>query len=129
VGMGWNEPAATNALVEDEPVQPVLRMNILPARGVFFFISSLPHLPPPSYPPSYLPPPTYHLRTPPPVTPSPKLELWSGSSSCGVVAVELWSCARAVELLLWSCARAVELLLWSRSRSSSAHETHAPTIR
>ncbi len=34
---GWSEPAATNAPVEDEPVQPVLRMNILPARGVFFF--------------------------------------------------------------------------------------------
>jgi hypothetical protein len=29
---GWSEPTATNALVEDEPVQPVLRMNILPAR-------------------------------------------------------------------------------------------------
>jgi hypothetical protein len=65
----------------------------------FFFTSSLPHLPPPSYPPSYLPNPTYHLpplptyhlRTPPPLTPSPELDLWSGSSSCGVVAVELWS--------------------------------------
>jgi hypothetical protein len=29
---GWSEPAATNAPVEDEPVQPVLRMNILLAR-------------------------------------------------------------------------------------------------
>ncbi|CAK9870820.1 unnamed protein product [Sphagnum jensenii] len=29
---GWSELAATNAPVEDEPVQPVLRMNILPAR-------------------------------------------------------------------------------------------------
>jgi hypothetical protein len=28
---GWSELAATNALVEDEPVQPVLWMNILPA--------------------------------------------------------------------------------------------------
>jgi hypothetical protein len=35
--VGWSEPAATNALVEDEPVQPVLRMNILPARRDFFF--------------------------------------------------------------------------------------------
>jgi hypothetical protein len=26
----WSELAATNAPVEDEPVQPVLRMNILP---------------------------------------------------------------------------------------------------
>jgi hypothetical protein len=33
----WSELAPTNALVEDEPVQPVLRMNILPARCVFFF--------------------------------------------------------------------------------------------
>jgi hypothetical protein len=92
----------------------------------FFTSSSLPHLPPPSYPPSYLPSPTYHLpppstyhlRTPPPVTPSPELELWNGSLSCGTVDVELWSYARAVELLLWS-----------RSKSSNAHETHMPTIR
>jgi hypothetical protein len=28
---GWSELAPTNAPVEDEPVQPVLRMNILPA--------------------------------------------------------------------------------------------------
>jgi hypothetical protein len=34
---GWSEPAATNAPVEDEPVQPVLRMNILPDRRDFFF--------------------------------------------------------------------------------------------
>jgi hypothetical protein len=34
---GWSELAPTNAPVEDEPVQPVLRMNILPARCVFFF--------------------------------------------------------------------------------------------
>jgi hypothetical protein len=27
----------TNASVEDEPVQPILRMNILPARRDFFF--------------------------------------------------------------------------------------------
>ncbi len=38
---GWSEPAATNAPVEDEPVQPVLRMNILPVE-IFFFTSSLP---------------------------------------------------------------------------------------
>jgi hypothetical protein len=130
--VGWSELTPTNAPVEDEPVQPVLRMNILPTRCVFFFTSSLPHLPPPSYFPS----PTYHLPTPSypkptspsylpptnptpphsiararlverPLTPSPELDLWNGSSSCGVVAVELWS--------------------WSRS--SSAHQTHAPTIR
>ncbi len=93
---GWSELAATNAPVEDEPVQPVLRMNILLVGGVFFFFtSSLPHLPPPSYPPSYLPNPTYHL--PPPYEPHPplhsiararvverKLELWS--CCCGVRA-------------------------------------------
>jgi hypothetical protein len=33
---GWSELAPTNAPVEDEPVQLVLRMNILPARCVFF---------------------------------------------------------------------------------------------
>jgi hypothetical protein len=80
------------------------------------------YLPPPIPPPTspvlpttYLPPPTlnlpplptYHLWTPPPLIPSPELDLWSGSSSCGAIAVELWS--------------------WSRS--SSAHQTHAPTIK
>jgi hypothetical protein len=35
--IGWSELAPTNAPVEDEPVRPVLRMNILPARCVFFF--------------------------------------------------------------------------------------------
>ncbi len=71
-----------------------LRMNILPARRDFFFhlLSALKF----STSPSYLPPPTYHLPTPPPLTPSPKLQrpqaaverelelwLWSGSWSCG----------------------------------------------
>jgi hypothetical protein len=45
----------------------------------------------------------------------------------------LWSCGVVeLELLLWSCGArvvVVELLLWSQSRSSSAHKTHAPTIR
>ncbi len=98
---GWSELAPTNAPVEDEPVQPVLRMNILPARCVFFFSPLLcpTYLPPPIPPPTspilpttYLPPPTlnlpplptYHLRTPPPLTPSPDVELWS--RSCGVGA-------------------------------------------
>jgi hypothetical protein len=75
----------------------------------FFFTSSLPHLPPPSYPPSYLPSPTYHLPPPsypkptspsylPPMNPTPphsiararlverKLELWS--YCCGAVELE-----------------------------------------
>jgi hypothetical protein len=116
---GWSELAAANALLEDEPVQPVLRMNILPARGVFFFhLFSAPPTSPlvsPLLPTTYLPPPTLNVRppsylpptNPTPLTPSPKLELWSGSSSCG----------------------AVEMLLWSRSRNSSTHETHTPTIR
>jgi hypothetical protein len=77
----------------------------------FFFTSSLPHLPPPSYPkptsPSYLPPTN---PTPPHSIARArlverKLELWS--YYCGAVESELWS--------------------WSRSLS--AHQTHAPTIR
>ncbi len=69
---------------------------------VFFFPPLLcpTYLPPPIPPPTSpvlpttcLPPPTlnlpplptYHLRTPPPLTPSSELELWS----CGVGAVEL----------------------------------------
>jgi len=86
--LGWNEPAATNAPVDDEPVEAVLGMNqkhILPTRKYCFFppllcpkifLSYLPpsHLPPPSYlhlplptshlpPPSYMPPPTSHSVT------------------------------------------------------------------
>jgi hypothetical protein len=50
INFGWSELAPTNAPVEDEPIQPVLRMNILLARCVFFFFTSfLPHLPPQSY--------------------------------------------------------------------------------
>jgi hypothetical protein len=110
--MGWSEPTATNAPVEGEPVQPVLRMNILPARRDFFFhllsapkfstspllpTTYQPHpplLPTPSYlpptnptPPSYLHPPTYQLPTPPPslhCQSSRDLErLWSRSWSYG----------------------------------------------
>jgi hypothetical protein len=64
---GWSEPAAINAPVEDEAVEPVLGMNqkhILPAQSYcfFFFASSLPQnfslLP--TYPLSYLPLPTSH---------------------------------------------------------------------
>jgi len=66
---GWSELAATNAPVEDEPIQPVLQMNILPARGVFFFSPLLcpTYLPPPipPLPPqSYLPPTSPLLPTP-----------------------------------------------------------------
>jgi hypothetical protein len=133
---GWSELAPTNAPVEDEPVQPVLRMNILSARCVFFFhlmcffffTSSLPHLPPPSYPPSYLPSPTYHLPPPsypkptspsylPPTNPTPPHSI--ARARLVERKLELWSC----------CCGAVESELWSWSRSSSAHQTHAPTIR
>jgi len=67
LGLGWSEPAAANAPVEDESVQPVLRMNILPARRDFFFhllsapkFSTYPRLPTTyqAHPPR-LPPPTY----------------------------------------------------------------------
>jgi hypothetical protein len=101
---GWSEPAATNAPVEDEPVQTVLRMNILPAHRDFFFhllsaskFFTSPLLPTPSYlpptkpnPPSYLHPPTYHLSTPPPRHSIAKaLETSSGCGvGAGVVAVE-----------------------------------------
>jgi len=75
----WSEPAATNAPVEDEPVQPVLRMNILPASRDFFFSPPLcPEI-------LYLPPPTYQPHPPSlPRQSSRDLErLWSGSWSCG----------------------------------------------
>jgi len=128
---GWSELAPTNAPVEDEPIQPVLRMNILPARCVFFFspLFCPTYLPPPIPPPTspilpttYLPPPTlnlpppptYHLRTPPPPHSITRARLVERK-------LELWSCCCGAD--------AVELLLWSWSRSSSAHKTHAPTIR
>ncbi len=101
---GWSEPATTNAPVEDEPVQPILRMNIISARRDFFFhllsapkFSTSPLLPPPSdLPPTNPTPPSLHRQN------SRDLErLWSGSWSG-------WS---------WSWSG------WSWS------ETHAPTKR
>jgi len=61
---GWSEPAATNAPVEDEPVQPVLRMNMLLAcRDFFFHLLSAPKF---STSPLLPTPPTYHLPSPSP---------------------------------------------------------------
>ncbi len=78
---GWSEPAATNAPVEDEPVQPVLRMNILLARRDFFFhlLSAPKFSTSPLLPTTYQPhPPSLHRQS------SRDLEwLWSGSWSCG----------------------------------------------
>jgi len=71
--VGWSEPAATNAPIEDEAIQAVLGMNqkhILPyPKFLVFSASSLPQsfslLPTsllftsPLLPPSHLPPPSY----------------------------------------------------------------------
>jgi hypothetical protein len=71
IDSGWSEPAATNAPVEDEPIQPVLRMNILPARqGFFFHLLSAPrfstyHLPPLSYLPPTNPTPPHSIARAP----------------------------------------------------------------
>ncbi len=86
--LGWSEPAATNAPVEDAPIQPVLRMNILPARRDFFFhllfapkFSTSPLLPPPSYLPPTNPTPPHSITRAP--------ETSSGCGArVGVVAVE-----------------------------------------
>ncbi len=54
-----NEPAATNALVEDEAVQAILRMNqkhILPTRNYYSFFNHFSA--PKNFPPSHIPPPT-----------------------------------------------------------------------
>jgi hypothetical protein len=56
--LGWSEPAATNAPIEDETVEAVLGMNqkhILPAQNYLFF---QPLFCPRIFP-SYLPLPTY----------------------------------------------------------------------
>ncbi len=85
---GWSEPAATNAPVEDEPVQPVLRMNILPARRNFFFhlLSALKFSTSPLLPtPSYLPP----TKPTPPHSITRALETSSSyGAGAGAVAVE-----------------------------------------
>jgi hypothetical protein len=64
----WSELAATNAPVQDECIEAVLRMNknpILPAcMEIFFHLFSTPKFPPPTY---HLPPPSYL----PPTNPSP----------------------------------------------------------
>ncbi len=76
---GRSEPAATNAPVEDEPVQPVLRMNILLAHRIFFFhlLSAPKFSTSPLLPTTYQPhPPSLHRQS------SRDLErLWSGSWS------------------------------------------------
>ncbi len=81
--LGWSELAATNAPVEDEPVQPVLRMNILPARRDFFF-----HLLfAPKFSPSPLLPTTYQPHPPHSIARAP--ETSSGcAAGAGAVAVE-----------------------------------------
>jgi hypothetical protein len=103
---GWSELAPTNAPVADEPVEAVFWMDenpILPARFFFFFfhLFSTPKFSP-VLPTTYLPPPTYHLPTPPSLTPSPELQRpraaverelelwlwsWSGWSWSGVAGV------------------------------------------
>ncbi len=118
----WSEPAATNAPVQDEPVEAVLRMNknpILPTHMDFiFFTSSLPQIFPPSYlpptSPPYLPPtnPSYL----PPTNPSPPHSIArapktsSGSElGAGAVGTGVWN--RSLELLEHgSCG-------WSQSRT------------
>ncbi len=120
---GWSEPAATNAPVQDEPVEVVLRMNknpILLALMDFFFppllcpkISPPPtyHLPPsPTYhlpPPSYLPPtplPTYHLPPPsylPLTNPSPLHSIARAPETLN--GSELGAGVGAVGARAWSC--------------------------
>jgi len=82
---GWSEPAATNAPVEDEPVQPVLRMNISLPVEIFFSPPLYPeilYLPPPTYP---LLPTTYQAHPPSLHRQSSRdlKQLWSKSWSCG----------------------------------------------
>jgi hypothetical protein len=93
----WSELTATNAPVEDEPVEPVLRMNISLPACVFFFpdppcpkiLYQKNSLPPPSYLPSTSPllPTAYQPHPPSLQRPRAAVELelwlWSGSWSCG----------------------------------------------
>jgi hypothetical protein len=101
---GWSELAATNAPVEDEPVQLV-------RRGFFFHLLSAPkfstyHLPPPSYPPPTNPTPPHSMARAPKTSSG-----WSWSAGARAVVVE-----RELERL-------------EPQRDPLAHQTHAPTRR
>ncbi len=84
VARAWSEPAATNAPIQDELGEAVLRMNknpILLARMDYFsHLFSAPKFSPllpttylPPLPISYLSPPTYHLPPPPYLPPTSPL--------------------------------------------------------
>jgi hypothetical protein len=79
---GWSELTATNAPVEDEPVEPISQMIISLLASVFFFpnppcpkiLLSKKFTTSPLLPTFYLPPPTYHLPPAsylPPTNPTP----------------------------------------------------------
>jgi len=71
VGEGWSEPAATNAPVQNEAVQAVLRMNpntsSPPSPGIFIFLFPCPGV----FQPSYLPQSFLLLPTFPTLNPKP----------------------------------------------------------
>jgi hypothetical protein len=72
--LGWSEPAATSAPVQDEAVQAILGMNqkhiLFSCQGIFQPPFSAPKFSPPTYfPPSYLPPSPHF-----PLIPSLELE-------------------------------------------------------
>jgi hypothetical protein len=71
VGEGWSEPAATNAPVQDEAVQALLRMNpntsSPPSPGIFIFLFPCPEV----FQPSYLPQSFLLLPTSPTLNPKP----------------------------------------------------------
>ncbi len=110
---GWSEPAATNAPVQDEPVEVVLRMNknpILLALMDFFFP---PLLCPKIFPPPYLPPtspllPTTYQPLPPSLHRQNSRNIeweraWSWSRSCWSRSLELGAAkAWSLELCLES---------------------------
>ncbi len=52
LGLGWSEPAATSAPVQDEAIQAVLGMNLNTSKqGIFIFLFPCPGF----FQPSYLP--------------------------------------------------------------------------
>jgi hypothetical protein len=121
---GWSELIATNAPVEDEPVEPVSRMIISLPALVFFF-------PDPPCPKIlyqkfiYLPPPTYQLPPAsylPPTSPTPPHSI----ARARVVErkLELWSCCCGVVELCSSCgvgARAAGVRVGVRAPTRPTH--------
>jgi hypothetical protein len=118
VGEGWSEPAATNAPVQDEAVQALLRMNpntsSPPSPGIFIFLFPCSEV----FQPSYLPQSFLLLPTSPTLNPkpTPTLNLNSFSPLHSKCPWSTWVVECCGVLKLWNdveCLSCGALKLWS----------------